>query len=112
MLFSGWDVETGNPEGIQPDVLVSLTAPKKCAKLFRGKQHFLGGRFVPPDLVRKYELELPPYPGSEPCVELKLPYQPPQDENTAPPSDEKTTNCTGGSVSGGHEDAKGKENKL
>lgn len=45
---SGWDVENGNKEGIglNPDVLISLTAPKEGVKLFTGR-HFLGGRFVP-----------------------------------------------------------------
>ena len=66
----GWDVEQGNTSGIQPEVLVSLTAPKMCARLFRGKRHFLGGRFVPPELAAKYQLNLPEYPGTEPIVEL------------------------------------------
>lgn len=45
---SGWDVEQGNEAGVglNPDVLISLTAPKQGVKMFRG-QHFLGGRFVP-----------------------------------------------------------------
>lgn len=45
---SGWDVEQGNIEGVglEPDVLVSLTAPKLGVKAFKGR-HFLGGRFVP-----------------------------------------------------------------
>ena len=34
--------------GVQPDMLMSLTAPKKGAKDFKGKFHYLGGRFVPP----------------------------------------------------------------
>jgi hydroxyethylthiazole kinase-like uncharacterized protein yjeF len=44
---SGWDVEKGNEEGVglNPDVLVSLTAPKEGVKSFTGR-HFLGGRFV------------------------------------------------------------------
>lgn len=69
---SGWDVETGCPEsgGIQPELLISLTAPKKCAQYFRGKYHYLGGRFVPPDLEEKYELDLPVYPGTECCVKI------------------------------------------
>jgi len=67
---SGWDVENGNPEGLKPDGLISLTAPKKCAKLFQGRFHWLGGRFVPPDLEAKYKLDLPAYPGTEPCVLL------------------------------------------
>jgi NAD(P)H-hydrate epimerase len=44
---SGWDVEKGNEEGVglNPDVLVSLTAPKQGVRSFTGR-HFLGGRFV------------------------------------------------------------------
>lgn len=59
---SGWDVEKGkitfdvkdvdNGEGgakpftgLEPDVLISLTAPKLGVKDFKGR-HFLGGRFV------------------------------------------------------------------
>nr|F7DL67.1 RecName: Full=NAD(P)H-hydrate epimerase; AltName: Full=Apolipoprotein A-I binding protein; AltName: Full=NAD(P)HX epimerase; Flags: Precursor [Xenopus tropicalis] len=68
---SGWDVEKGNPEGIQPDMLISLTAPKQSAVHFTGRYHFLGGRFVPKALEKKYSLNLPPYPGTE-CVQ-KLP---------------------------------------
>lgn len=66
-------MENGDPNGIQPEVLVSLTAPKLCARLFTGKHHFLGGRFVPPELATKYELNLPPYPGTEPVLELPVP---------------------------------------
>jgi len=44
-------VSVGNQtgEGIDPDMLVSLTAPKLCAQFFTGsdKKHYLGGRFVP-----------------------------------------------------------------
>lgn len=45
---SGWNVEKGNQEvvGLNPDVLVSLTAPKEGVRSFKGR-HFLGGRFVP-----------------------------------------------------------------
>ncbi|XP_014858805.1 PREDICTED: NAD(P)H-hydrate epimerase [Poecilia mexicana] len=64
---SGWDVEQGSADGLQPDMLISLTAPKKSASLFRGRYHFLGGRFVPPALEKKYQLHLPPYPGTD-CV--------------------------------------------
>ncbi|CAF0725617.1 unnamed protein product [Brachionus calyciflorus] len=68
---SGWDIENGNPDGLQPECLVSLTAPKLCAKHFNGKYHYLGGRFVPNALAEKYELNLPEYPGTDPCVLLK-----------------------------------------
>ncbi|XP_063972613.1 NAD(P)H-hydrate epimerase [Diachasmimorpha longicaudata] len=64
---SGWDVEAGPPKdgGINPEMLISLTAPKLCAKEFKGKFHYLGGRFVPKKLEEVYGLELPEYPGTE-----------------------------------------------
>lgn len=70
---SAWDVEQGNVNGrgFEPEMLISLTAPKLGARNFKGKYHYLGGRFVPPDLDKKYELNIPPYPGSEQVVELK-----------------------------------------
>ena len=39
--------ESGN--GLEPQMLISLTAPKVCAKYFTGidKSHYVGGRFVP-----------------------------------------------------------------
>ncbi|NXM34530.1 NNRE epimerase, partial [Oxyruncus cristatus] len=64
---SGWDVEKGKADGLQPDMLISLTAPKKAAMHFAGRYHFLGGRFVPPALQEKYALNLPAYPGTD-CV--------------------------------------------
>lgn len=74
---SGWHVEEGDisGEGIKPDMLVSLTAPKLCAKKFGGPHHFLGGRFVPPAVVDKYKLHLPPYPGTSMCVLIGKPPQ-------------------------------------
>ncbi|KAI9315309.1 apolipo protein A-I binding protein [Dichotomocladium elegans] len=71
---SGWHVEEGPSQGIrfQPDVLVSLTAPKLCATHFKGKHHFLGGRFVPPSLASKFDFEVPVFPGSDQVVELPL----------------------------------------
>jgi len=63
---SGWDVEQGKLTDcdLEPTLLISLTAPKLCAKHFKGKYHYLGGRFVPPALQQKYELNLPDYPGN------------------------------------------------
>ncbi|KAJ7143552.1 YjeF N-terminal domain-like protein [Mycena crocata] len=68
---SGWDVEAGNEAGLglNPDVLVSLTAPKEGVRLFRG-QHFLGGRFIPRTLEEKFHMNLPPYPGYEQIVDI------------------------------------------
>lgn len=69
---SGWHVEEGDvcDEGIEPDMLVSLTAPKLCAKMFRGPHHFLGGRFVPQSIIDKFKLKLPSYPGTSMCVQI------------------------------------------
>nr|XP_017503514.2 yjeF N-terminal domain-containing protein 3 isoform X2 [Manis javanica] len=67
---SGWDAETGGGEtedGLRPDVLVSLTAPKRCAGRFSGRHHFVAGRFVPDDVRRKFALRLPGYTGTD-CV--------------------------------------------
>lgn len=68
---SGWSIEDGpESDGINPELLISLTAPKECARSFKGKYHYLGGRFVPKALENKYQLELPPYPNAECCVQL------------------------------------------
>ncbi|KFG64259.1 putative apolipoprotein A-I binding protein [Toxoplasma gondii RUB] len=68
---SGWDVEKGNVtgEGLEPQYLISLTAPKLCAKHFK-KVHFVGGRFVPESMVEKYQLVLPEYPGIQGVVRI------------------------------------------
>lgn len=36
----------------------------------QGEHHYLGGRFVPPEIREKYKLRLPPYPGTAMCVKL------------------------------------------
>ena len=68
---SGWDVDQGDVRGsgFLPQVLVSLTAPKGCAKSFEGR-HFVGGRFVPPYLEEKYQFRMPRYPGTSQAVEI------------------------------------------
>ncbi|MES1912376.1 MAG: hypothetical protein MHM6MM_004661 [Cercozoa sp. M6MM] len=56
---TGWHVEQGpvdSASALDPDVLVSLSAPKLCAQHFSGI-HFLGGRFVPRSLAKKYDIE-------------------------------------------------------
>lgn len=60
-------MEKGKADGLQPDMLISLTAPKKAAMHFTGRYHYLGGRFVPAALQEKYALNLPPYPETD-CV--------------------------------------------
>ena len=68
---SGWSVNEGDVrgDGLRPDVLVSLTAPKLGVRGFTGI-HFLGGRFVPPALRDRFNLRLPAYPGTAQCVRL------------------------------------------
>ena len=43
---SGWDVDRGDVsgDGLRPDMLISLTAPKLCARAFAGRHHYLGVR--------------------------------------------------------------------
>jgi len=69
---SGWNVNEGDVMnmGFQPDVLVSLTAPKLCSKSFC-QRHFVGGRFLPPSLAKKYGIKMPPYPGVSQAMEIK-----------------------------------------
>jgi len=82
---SGWDVNTGHQfmdrdqEGVdqamripalQPECLISLTAPKLSAKQHRGLYHFLGGRFVPESIKQKYNLNLPEYKDQKCFLEL------------------------------------------
>uniref|UniRef100_A0A8C2FEJ0 YjeF N-terminal domain-containing protein n=1 Tax=Cyprinus carpio TaxID=7962 RepID=A0A8C2FEJ0_CYPCA len=66
---SGWDADESSSDGISPALLVSLMAPKRCALSFPGS-HFLAGRFLPFDLQRKYELNLPKFSGTESVVQL------------------------------------------
>jgi len=74
-IASGWFVDEGplDETSLQPDLLISLTAAKRCAQKFRGRYHYLGGRFVPPQMASKYELNLPPFPNTECVVELAVP---------------------------------------
>lgn len=69
---SGWDVEKGDVYGtnLRPDFLISLTAPKMCSVHFGGRFHYLGGRFVPRTLEKKYNLQLPSYSALDLFVKL------------------------------------------
>ena len=71
---SSWNIETGPPDSgpgksFQPAALISLTAPKPLVKYFKGR-HFVGGRFLPPQVADKYDLGRPPYIGTEQFVEV------------------------------------------
>lgn len=69
LFIKGWDVDQVTSDGINPDVLISLMAPKRCATSFTGK-HYLAGRFLPYDIQKKYDLNLPEYPGIDCVIEL------------------------------------------
>lgn len=71
---SSWDIEDGPPKSglgstFMPATLVSLTAPKPLVKHFTGR-HFVGGRFVPPFIAKKYDFEMPQYQGIDQVVEV------------------------------------------
>lgn len=72
---SSWNVDEGQSTSdiarrFNPNVLISLTAPKLGARGFRGEKHWLGGRFVDPDLSKKYDLQLPKYPNTSQVVDI------------------------------------------
>ena len=72
LSFVGWDVDTGDEaDGLKPEFLVSISAPKKCAKFFQGQYHYLGGRFLPRTLEQKFDLHLPSFSGTDCVMELK-----------------------------------------
>ncbi|KAF2440143.1 meiotically up-regulated gene 182 protein [Karstenula rhodostoma CBS 690.94] len=73
---SSWNIEDGPPgegpgKGFMPEALVSLTAPKPLVKWFRGR-HFLGGRFLSPEVAEKYGLDVPKYEGLDQVVEVPV----------------------------------------
>lgn len=73
---SGWDVDEGPTEAksLNPNMLISLTAPKPCAGHFDAadKIHYLGGRFINPAVAEKYGIAdlVKKYPGDELIVKL------------------------------------------
>jgi len=97
---SGWDVNTGNPDGryFTPHVILSLTAPKIGIRSFtlaneaamevesntiptKGSvsppptaavpgRHFIGGRFIPEDVEERFNLALPAYPDDAQIVDV------------------------------------------
>ncbi|KAI0138293.1 NAD(P)H-hydrate epimerase [Pestalotiopsis sp. NC0098] len=71
---SSWNIEDGPPESglgssFMPEFLISLTAPKPLVKHFKGR-HFVGGRFVSPEIAKKYEFEVPEYQGLDQVAEV------------------------------------------
>jgi NAD(P)H-hydrate epimerase len=73
---SSWNIEEGPPstgpgKGFMPPALISLTAPKPLVKYFKGR-HFLGGRFLSPEMAEKYNLDIPKYEGLDQVVEVPV----------------------------------------
>lgn len=67
---SSWDVNEGNNlNAFTPEVLISLSAPKKGVKDFKGT-HYIGGRFIPSSLDSKFGLGIPRYQGSSQIVNV------------------------------------------
>ncbi|KAL8881600.1 MAG: hypothetical protein Q9192_007765, partial [Flavoplaca navasiana] len=71
---SSWSIQDGPPKSgpgakFNPEHLISLTAPKPLVSHFKGK-HFVGGRFLPPSVAEKYNLDIPEYTGVDQIVEL------------------------------------------
>lgn len=74
---SSWHVEDGpQDEGLgskyMPEYLISLTAAKPNVGHFRGKKHFIGGRFLSEDVAKKYGLDIPAFQGIDQVVEVPV----------------------------------------
>ncbi|KAL8791316.1 MAG: hypothetical protein Q9195_005935 [Heterodermia aff. obscurata] len=70
---SSWNIEDGPPKSgpgvnYNPEALISLSAAKPLVKYFEGR-HFIGGRFLPPSVAKKYDLDIPDFQGDEQVVE-------------------------------------------
>jgi len=74
--MSGWiaDDEAQSGDAVQlqqPDMLISVLAPARCARQFTGRSHLLIGRYLPADLAKKYDLYLPEFLGTDVFIELR-----------------------------------------
>ena len=69
---SGWSVEQGDVYGtaFNPKAVISLTLPKLCMRGYPGL-HYVGGRFIPPAITDRFQLNLPDY-GLGPYQIVKL----------------------------------------
>ncbi|KAJ1336766.1 hypothetical protein BSLG_006869 [Batrachochytrium salamandrivorans] len=56
--------------GLDPEMLVSLTAPKLGVVDGTFKYHYLGGRFVPAQLILKYQLDIPKFLCTDQVVDI------------------------------------------
>ena len=68
---SGWDADEGNKSNLfQPPYLISLGLPKKFSETFKGR-HFMGGRFIPPQLEKEIGITAPKFQGARLYMEIK-----------------------------------------
>lgn len=73
---SSWNITEGPPKegpgsNYNPDALISLTAPKPLTQWFKGR-HFVGGRFLGKEIADKYEIDIPPFKGSDQIAEVPV----------------------------------------
>lgn len=76
---SGWDVDNGPVLQFDclrvPDVVISLTAPKKFISWFENEEkqfiHYVGGRFVPQAICDEFDFRIPEYVGSSQIVRIE-----------------------------------------
>ncbi|KAN0009105.1 hypothetical protein ACTFIU_008997 [Dictyostelium citrinum] len=67
---SGWCPELGNiNNSFTPDFLISLAVPKIGTKSYKGK-HYLGGRFLPKEIIKELNLVLPEFRGSNSYTDI------------------------------------------
>jgi NAD(P)H-hydrate epimerase len=75
---SSWHVEDGPPQKgdlgseFMPEFLISLTAAKPCVQWYKGRRHFVGGRFLGKEMAGKYGLDVPEFQGVEQIAELEV----------------------------------------
>jgi hydroxyethylthiazole kinase-like uncharacterized protein yjeF len=71
---SGWDIDAGPTHdagvALHPDVLISLTLPKRCARSFSGGSHYLGKVFLPQAVAEARGLARPAFAGAQQIVRL------------------------------------------
>ena len=70
---SGWNVETGKPEGedyaLEPGYNISMMLPKLGVKGFKGR-HFIGGNFMNDGVLKKFGINRPHFKNAELFTEV------------------------------------------
>ncbi|SCO93975.1 pyridoxal 5'-phosphate synthase, putative [Plasmodium malariae] len=69
---SGTNIDSGDTTSslfVHSEMNISLMLPKEGLKNYQ-KKHYLGGRFIPTSIIKKYNLKVPPFPGDSSYVQL------------------------------------------